>query len=135
MEVAVVLDLDEYFNHPDFQIKKPNLRGSWKERCGDNFYSRGADGRWIRHRNRFHLDDKIQAKDTKFARAFVASRFWYRGRVASHVPTRFSSLVGGRGTRVNHDRVLAEGFRSWIADTFEPGVADVPNDNPDLNDG
>lgn len=134
MEVSAVLDLNEYFHHPNFQLKKPNLRGTWKERCGGNFYSRATDGRWIQHRNRFHLDEITRAKDTKYARAFVASKFWYRGKSASAIPTNFLSLVGGRGPRVNHDPKLAEDFRRWIEASFAIGVADVPNDNPDIND-
>jgi hypothetical protein len=133
MEVSSVLDLDEYFHHSDFQRKKPNLNGSWQERCGDNFYSRGPDGRWIQHRNRFHLNEDIKASDTKYARAFVASRYWYRGK-ASAIPARFASLVGGRGARVKHDPSLARAFRSWVTQQFDVGIGDVPNDNPDLRE-
>ena len=56
MEVEDVLDLDDYSKDPRFQNKKPDLHaGDWKKRCGDNFYSRAADGSWIQHRNRFHI--------------------------------------------------------------------------------
>ena len=57
MRITKILGLDEYYHDPQFAAKKPDLRGSWKERCGDNFYSRAADGTWIQHRNRFHLDE------------------------------------------------------------------------------
>jgi hypothetical protein len=117
VEVAEVLDLDDYFNDPRFQIKKPNLRGNWKERCGDNFYSRDSNGSWIQHRNRFHLDEPLKRQDTKFARVFLGRRYWYRG------------------SRVNHDPGLSQAFMDWIARTLDPGVADDPNDNPDLNEG
>jgi hypothetical protein len=134
MEIAQILDLDAYFHHPAFQRKKPDLRGSWQERCGDNFYSQGSDGRWIQHRNRFHLDEKIKAKDTKFARAFIASRYWYLGKRAHSIPARFAPLAGGRGARVNHDRELAANFRSWVVGEFKPGITSEPNDNPDHTD-
>jgi Nucleotide modification associated domain 2 len=106
MQVEEVLDLNAYFHDARFEAKKPNLRGGWKERCGDNFYSRAPDGTWIQHRNRFHLGDGIKRQDTKYARVFVGSRFWYRGRSAAPIPQRFAPLAGGRGARVNHDPTL-----------------------------
>ena len=42
MEISEILGLDEYFRDPRFSAKKPNLRGSWTKRCGDNFYSGGG---------------------------------------------------------------------------------------------
>jgi hypothetical protein len=132
MEITEILDLDAYFHDARFQSKKPNLRGTWQERCGDNFYSRNSDGTWIQHRNRFHLSESLKRQDTKHARAFVASRFWYRGKSAVSAPIQFAALAGGRGARVNHDSRLAEHFRSWVCAQFQPGVDNVPNDNPDM---
>jgi len=132
MEISEILDLDEYFQDLRFSAKKPNLRGCWKERCGDNFYSRGSDGTWIQHRNRFHLDDGLKKQDTKYARVFIGHRFWYRGSSAASVPYKYAPLIGGRGARVNHDPSLVSDFCEWVARGFKPGVADVPNDNPDM---
>jgi hypothetical protein len=133
MVVSEILGLQDYFQDARFQAKKPNLRGTWQERCGDNFYSRGPDGNWVRHRNRFHLDDQVEKRDTKFARVFIGHQFWYRGRSAKAAPSRFAPLAGGRGARVNHDPGLTEEFRDWVGREFQSGVADTPNDNPDLN--
>lgn len=132
MEISEILGLDEYFHDPRFAAKKPNLRGSWQERCGDNFYSRKPDGSWVQHRNRFHLDEALKRQDTKYARVFIGERFWYRGRLAIAAPEKFAPLVGGRGARVNHDPSLVADLCSWVVQEFEPGVADVPNDNPDM---
>jgi len=132
MEISEILDLDAYYWDKRFEEKKPDLRGSWKERCGDNFYSRGPDGEWIQHRNRFHLSENLKKQDTKYARAFLARRYWYRGRKAEAVPGQYAPLIGGRGARVNHDPQLVSGFCAWVARQFETGVADVPNDNPDM---
>jgi hypothetical protein len=132
MEVSEILGLDEYFRDSRFEPKKPNLRGTWQERCGDNFYSRESNGAWIQHRNRFHLSEDLKRRDTRHARAFVGSRFWYRGKSASVIPSQFAPLAGGRGARVNHDHLLASNFCFWVADNFKPGIADIPNDNPDI---
>lgn len=132
MEISEVLGLNEYFHDRRFAAKKPNLRGSWQERCGDNFYSRKPDSSWIQHRNRFYLDEALKRQDTKYARVFIGERFWYRGRLANVAPEKFAPLIGGRGARVNHDPSLVADLCAWISNEFEPGVADVPNDNPDM---
>jgi hypothetical protein len=132
LEVAEIIDLDDYFHDPRFQSKKPNLRGDWRQRCGDNFYSRQPDGTWIQHRNAFHIGDEIKQKDTKHAKAFTGKRFWYLGRSASKLPARFRPLAGGRGARVNHDPKLVTEFKKWVEHRFSPGISDLPNDNPGL---
>jgi hypothetical protein len=133
MEVSEILNLDDYFHDPRFEQKKPNLRGSWKERCGDNFYSKKSDGSWHQHRNRFHLDTRLKEQDTRHARVFIGERFWYRGRKAESVPAEFLPLIGGRGARVNHDSELANHLVSWISKKYEGGIAASPNDNPDMD--
>lgn len=135
MEVDEVLGLNDYYRDSRFEAKKPNLRGSWKERCGDNFYSLGADGEWVQHRNRFHLDEDLKQQDTKYARVFIGRRFWYFGRSAAKLPGCFGPLAGGRGARVNHEPALVEEFCSWVVSQFSPGLHDVPNDNPDIENG
>lgn len=132
MEVAEAFDLDAYFHDPRFQSKKPDLRGNWTQRCGDNFYSRDSAGQWTQHRNRFHLTRALKVQDTQHPRSFVAERFWYLGRSAVSPPSEFALLIGARGIRINHDPTLVDRFRNWVSATFQPGVADVPNDNPDM---
>lgn len=132
VEVSEILDLDDYFRDPRFVEKKPDLRGNWQERCGDNFYSRREDGTWKQHRNRFHIGEDIKEQDTRHAKVFMGTQFWYLGRSAEIVPTRLKSLVGGRGARVNHDPALVTDFCKWVKKRFSAGVLDFPNDNPDL---
>jgi Nucleotide modification associated domain 2 len=133
MEISEILGLDEYFRDPRFAARKPNLHGSWKERRADNFYSRSLDGTWFQHPTRFHIDERVKKQDTKHARVFIGERFWYRGRSAAAAPEKYAPLIGGRGARVNHDPALVIDFCAWVAGEFEPGVGDVPNDNPDMD--
>jgi len=135
MEISEILDLDDYYRDPRFSPKKPNLIGSWMEQCGDNFYSLGADGEWIQHPNRSHLDEDSKIKDTKFARVFIGQRFWYRGRLAAAAPDKFAPMIGGRGIRVKHDPKLVSEFCEWVSSEFPPGMADLPNDNADARVG
>ena len=132
MEISEILDLNDYFRDRRFAAKRPNLRGSWQEQCGDNFYSRKADGSWLQHRNKFHLSEDYRKQDTKYARVFIAHRFWYRGRSAVKPPSEYAPLIGGRGARVNHPPDLSSAFTKWVSSNFTPGLGDVPNHNPDL---
>ena len=129
MEVDEVLGLDAYHRDPRFEEKKPVLRGTWQQRCGDNFYNLGADGRWVRHRTLHHLDAESMRQDTRFARVYIARKFWYLGRSAVSLPPEFAPLAGGRGARVKHATELVEAFRAWVTTRFEPGAHDLPHDN------
>lgn len=131
MEISEILGLDDYFRDQRFALKKPNLHGSWQERCGDNFYSQKANGDWIQHRNRFHAA-KDMIKDIRYARVFISKRFWYLGKSAVRIPSQFAPMVGGRGARVNHNPQLVSEFCAWVSQSFEAGVHHIPNDNPDM---
>ena len=132
MEVESRIHMQDYFRDPRFKMKKPNLRGNWQERCGDNFYSQRPDGSWHQHRNRFHIGREYLAKDTRKPYAFISRRYWYFGRNAIKVPGEFDPLIGGRGIRVCHPAGIPEKFTQWAASEFAPGIHGLPNDNPDI---
>lgn len=132
MHVDEVIGLDDYYRDPRYQNKKPNLRGTWKQRCGDNIYSLDDDGRWIQHKNCFHLNERLKEQDTRYARVFIGRRFWYFGKSAVILPIKFKSLAGGRGTRVNHNPIFVDKFCLWVEENFDPGIHGEPNDNPDI---
>lgn len=134
LKVEERICLDDYYRDSRFSSKRPDLRGDWKARCGDNFYSLNHDGEWQQHRNRFHIGPDFLVKDTRNPFAFIGREFWYFGRSAMKSPKRFDSLRGGRGIRVNHDPNVATEFISWVTSNWEPGIHDLPNDNPDIPD-
>lgn len=131
MEVSEVLDMDEYFHDERFLQKRPDLRGNWMERCGDNFYSKNPDGTWRQHRNRFHIGDEYLKKDTRRSKVFISERYWYFGRGALEIPDVFLPLVGARGIRVKHPQTLVVRFREWLCGKRE-GIHDLPGNNPDV---
>jgi hypothetical protein len=132
MEIAKPIHMQAYFDDPRFTMKKPDLRGNWKQRCGDNFYSQNTDGSWKQHRNRFHLGPEYLVKDTRRPYVFVSSKYWYFGRNAVPVPAKFTPLIGQRGIRLRHPMDLPEAFFAWVESEFTPGITGLPNDNPDL---
>jgi hypothetical protein len=127
--------MDSYFHDSRFAAKKPNLRGSWKERCGDNFYSKKPDGTWRKHENRFHIDAAYLVKDTRRPHVFAAQRFWYFGSAKIAVPEKFHALIGKRGIRVSHDPSDVQAFLNWVASTQQPGIHALPAANPDIDTG
>lgn len=131
MELSEVLDMDEYFHDERFLQKRPDLRGNWKQRCGDNFYSRNLDGTWRQHRNRFHIGDAYLRKDTRRSKVFIGERYWYFGRGALELPDEFLPLIGARGIRVKHPNALVVRFREWLGGMKE-GIHALPANNPDV---
>lgn len=132
------ISMDDYFRHPEFQVKKPNLGGDWMERCGDNFYSLKSDGQtWQQHRNRYHVGADHLKKDTKHPIVFIARNAWYFGASAKPPPPGFCPLIPSgtfpRGIRTNHEPELVKRFCDWVR-TFPVGVHGLPNDNLDLDD-
>ena len=124
MKVDERIHMNDYFNDPRFQSKKPNIEGSWKQKCGDNFYSKSLNGEWIEHPNFFH--EGMLEKDTRVPYVFVAREFWYLGKARTEMPKEFLQMIGGRGVRVNHPEDLSEKFKSWVKTQFKTGISDAP---------
>ena len=79
MEVQEILDFDQYWTDKRFALKKPNRKGSFKERRGDNIYHKDTDGKWIQE-DSFH-DEKSIKKDTNHtSNVLVSKKFHYLGK-------------------------------------------------------
>lgn len=75
MEVIKRIHMDVYFKDERFREKQPLVRGSWMQRCGDNFYSQDDLGRWQQHETLFHAGPAYTEWDTKHPWVFYAKRF------------------------------------------------------------
>ena len=124
MEVDERVHMNDYFHDERFAAKKPTLEGTAQQRCGDNFYSLDATGRWIQHPNRYHTGPACLAQDTRHPCVFVARRFWYLGRKAVDMPAAFMPMFGGRGARVNHppELVSSDSLRASSAKSAPPSI-------------
>jgi hypothetical protein len=126
MKVDERIHMNDYFNDPRFQSKKPDIAGNWKQRCGDNFYSQLSSGEWVEHPNPFH--ESMRDIDTKIPYVFVGHKFWYLGRKRVDTPHEFLPMIGGRGARVNHPQELVDKFKAWVQMSFKPGITAIPLD-------
>lgn len=131
MEIEQRLKLDEYFNHPDFQCKKPDLQGTREQKCGDNFYSH-ENGIWLQHPTQYHRGETHKKKDTHHnPPVFTARKYWYFGKNAVDLPHEFKTLIGTQSIQVNHpvpEKVLA--FKYWV-EGYKTGMYAYPRDFDD----
>ncbi len=128
MQVSKVMHFNDYFNDPNFASKKPVQRGTPEQRCGDNFYSLDAQGRWLQHWSPWHYGSEALQQDTKHPRAFIAERFWYLGREAVSLPNALRPMFGGHGMRKRHTPGQAAEFQEWVIETLREGLIALPRD-------
>jgi hypothetical protein len=105
MHVSQKLTFDEYWNHPDFQIKKPARNGSAVCLVGDNIYRR-VDAVWKQadshHSNADGTPNLTNLfKDTSSNSVLASSHFYYFGENARNIPSDILSKMGYVNAR-NH---------------------------------
>ncbi len=120
MRVDDVLDYDEYFKGTRFQRKKPNLHGSWIERCGDNIYHLDLSGNWVRKKGLYHQENENFEQDTRYAIVYIGRTFAYFGEEAYSphnrlAPTLQVALKKGQGIKYTResDSHFA-GYLDWL---------------------
>ncbi|WP_167495873.1 hypothetical protein [Desulfosediminicola ganghwensis] len=64
---------------------------------------------------------------------FISDKFIYYGDNRINIPAKYLCLVGGRGTRVNHNEKVQNSFIEWLKSNCELGLHGMPKDNPDKN--
>lgn len=118
MKVDEVLDYDSYFKDPRFRKKKPNLNGSWVERCGDNIYHIGSSGNWVREKNLYHRGERSFAQDTRYAVVYIGRQFSYFGQEAYSPQNQLSPnllIVLKKGQGIKYTRESDSHFSRYLA--------------------
>jgi hypothetical protein len=138
MQVAEVLEMDDYFRDSRFQSKKPNPAGAKEEQCGDNFYYK-ENKCWRRLPSRFHntcgsffadLKD-LMGEALTGSPVFVANHFYYFGASRITIPTKFQGVIQQvQGIKHTMDP-LAKDFVDWIKANYRPGILGKPKDFTD----
>ena len=129
MQVAETLSFDQYFADVRFGEKKPVINGSWKEQCGDNMYSKNAQGQWIQGPTIHHREPELVEKDLKHPTVFIANHYYYFGDKASVIPAEFKTLVLNRqGCKKDFDAKIVKMFVNWLTNNFKPGIQGNPSD-------
>ena len=130
MQVSERLSFEVYYVDERFAKKKPNVKGSWREKCGDNMYYKDQQSKWAQHRTIYHREFEIIKKDLKHPFVFVAESFYYFGDKAVTIPIGYQDLVWKRqGCKSNHDPKAVENFLNWLKVNYASGVFGNPKDN------
>lgn len=126
MQVEEIISLDEYWNDPRFQSKKPVLNGSLKMMGGDNIYH-NVNGVWIQstsyHKgNDTKLNSEHLRKDTSVDRVLIGSRFVYYGEEYIEIPAEFKSEDDTYENLYNHARDYKNGYSPEFVERFEDWI-------------
>lgn len=138
MRVTETLRFEEYDTDPRFQRKKPYRFGSRKQSCGDNIYSKAANGAgWIQ-RDSFHSKpdglpnpDHV-ARDTGVDRVLISDDYIYFGGNGPQFPRNLRDSKGrdvcknGIGYSCFEDTELIERFVQWIRSFGVRGYQGAP---------
>lgn len=139
MRVDEILTHDAYWMDPRFVAKRPNRRGSVKQRYGDNIYHRDATGEWVQEDSRHSLDDGSPnsghiEQDTRADAVLVSQEFAYHGGSGPQIPDRFRDWAGydicrqGRGYRCQFPQDLRDAFLEWLQTDVARGYQGAPHD-------
>jgi hypothetical protein len=141
MRVTGAMTFNHYWTDPQFQAKKPNLRGSKKQAFGDNIYSRDArTKRWCQANSHHSMPDGTANQsnvvaDTAADRVLMSDDFVYWGGSGPPLPKRFLnygtqaiSLCAGRGHKNNFPPALVQEFIAWIRSLDVKGYGGEPLD-------
>ncbi len=136
MEVSAKMTFDEYWNAPQFALKRPLRNGSLKMAVGDNIYHRSPEGYWIQadshHSHPDGTPDQSNIEvDTSSDAVLLSSNFYYFGSAAPLIPANVLADMGFNNGR-NHrkfalsaatallDEIRRHGRRNYLmADPFD----------------
>lgn len=139
MQVAEKITFDRYWSHSRFQLKKPNLSGSMKQRFGDNIYHSGPDGHWRQSNSHHSLEDGLPnhqniRRDTKADSVLLGFTFAYWGGTGPYIPSCFRNWDGkdlcksGTGHRCLFPTSMVDAFVDWFMSFDERGFLGDPLD-------
>lgn len=126
MEVTRGLPFDLYFIDPLYQSKKPAPGNPY----GDNIYRPAAPGKFEQVVNLSH-DHRHIKKDLSTNRVLISDHFYYFGRNAPELPTKFARIIhstqGHKRIRPNDGgHGLAQELIEWVESNFKRGLQGEP---------
>lgn len=107
MKVEDVMTFDEYWNNPNYEIRKPRFDRSKFDCYGDNIYHHiVGNEKWIQENSHHsYSDGSINYKnlnhDTRINSVAVSKCYWYFGANAIQLPEEFESF---RATSRNYNK-------------------------------
>ena len=133
MKITEISDFTSYWNAPRFECKKPNLRGSTKQLCGDNIYHH--DGNSWQQADSLHtnLDGSVHRKhlkrDTeKTTNVLISNEFVYFGRDSIPIPPCLEFVIKeGKGHKCRFSEEEVALVNTWF-NKLPRGIEAFPHD-------
>lgn len=140
MQAEEKITLEQYWDDPRFQYKKPVINGSLVEMYGDNFYHLDAKTKeWHQENSAHSLDKGVVNKehlnaDTRGHFVLISRRFYYFGNAAFKIPDEFLAICNqGRNVKSNAIPVtVANQFVKWLSQNYKIGIYGDPIDWPPI---
>jgi hypothetical protein len=134
MQVQDKIEMNDYWNDPKFQIKKPVLNGSLTQMYGDNVYHRDSEtNEWIQEDCAHSLDNGVTHSDhliadTSGKYVLISKKFYYFGDNCPKIPDEFLSVCcESRGYITDKIPLdIAEKFIDWVKNQYPIGIHGDP---------
>ena len=133
MKITDKMTFNDYWNHPDYQCKKPYLKGSLKQAYGDNIYFFNGEN-WQQSNSHHSLENgdvntyNLNRDTGKTNFILLSKHFYYFGKEAIMIPNEFSFIIK---TGIGETNVSKKGdvdkFIKWLESNHEPGYYAKPN--------
>ncbi len=133
MQISEKTGFNEYYHDARFLKKRPNINGTWKERCGDNMYYKEND-EWKQHSTNHHTEKGQIKQDTDHPTVFIAEKFYYFGENTVELPDELNYLIKkGPGMKCKRNDEIAQRFVHWLKYNHSTGIQDNPFDREQEN--
>ena len=134
MQVEEKITLQEYWEDPRFDHKKPVVNGSLVQMYGDNFYHQDPDtAKWIQENSAHSLDGGLPNEqhlktDTGGEYALISQNFYYLGNESVLIPDEYRDVCS-RGRSMKGPGIpidVGDAFVLWVQDNFHKGIHGDP---------
>jgi len=128
MRVNEVIPYQKYWRDSRFAPRKPSKRTPISRR-GDNIWHQDRAGKWQVCPGACH-DKSHRIRDVGGANALVATEFFYFGRSAIRIPSRFRRMLPKtQGHKNTYDSERIDAFWDWLSNEVpKSGRIDYPAD-------
>jgi hypothetical protein len=128
MRVKEVIPYEQYWRESRFAPRKPSKKTAIRKR-GDNIWHLDKASKWQVCPGACH-DKSHRNRDTGGVNALVATEFYYFGRSAIRIPSRFRGMLAKtQGHKNSYDTEKIDAFWDWLSNEApKSGRIDYPSD-------
>ncbi len=131
MKVTEKITMQDYWDDPRFQYKKPMMKGTLVSMFGDNFYHKDTNGEWIQEDSAHSNKDgscnfEHKNKDTGGKNVLISEQFYYFGDNALLIPIELSEICHTtQGEKILKEQLQSD-FLNWLLNNFHEGMQGTP---------